>query len=123
MNLNRFAMLALLSLATPALAAPRPLNPDERMALRCGAVFAIVANRQARHDPAMAQYPDMAKQGREYFVRLSAQLMDDAGLDAAGITAAAQAEARAVERQRGVDGMMPFCLKVMEAQPGFNRAP
>lgn len=119
MTLRQIAPLALAILSMPALAAPRPLTGDEQMALRCGAAFAVVATGQARGDAAMMQYPPMASRGREYFVRLSAQLMDRAGLDEAGIKAAAQREAAALARQRGVEGMMPFCLKVLDAQPGL----
>ncbi|MBC2667215.1 hypothetical protein H7F51_16975 [Novosphingobium flavum] len=121
---NRAALsLALLASAACSLSAPafaaRPLTADERMALRCGAAFAVVATGQARGDAAMKQYPPMAQRGREYFVRLAAQLMDDAGMDEAGVRAAARAEAQVLARQRGVEGMMPFCLKMLDAQPGF----
>lgn len=93
------------------------------MALRCGAAFAVVSAGQARGDPAMARFPQLAVRGREFFVRLAAQLMDDAGLDEAGIRAAAQAQADALRRQRGVEGVMPFCLKVLDSQVGLGSAP
>lgn len=105
--------------ALPVAAAPRALTMDERMALRCGAAFAMVANGQAKGDPAMSGYPPLAVRGREFFVRLSAQLMDAAGLDEAGLKAAAEGEALALRRQRGLEGTMPFCLRVLDAQPGL----
>ncbi len=71
----------------------------------------------------MAQYPPLAVRGREYFVRLAARLMDDAGLDEAGIAAAAGREAAALRGQRGLEGTMPFCLAVLDAQPPLRPAP
>ena len=122
MILRFLVPLALVALAAPVPAAARSLTADEQMALRCGVAFGMVAAGQARGDAAMASYPPLARRGREFFVRLAAQLMDDAGLDEAGVKAAAAAEAAALRRQRGLEGMMPFCLKVLDAQPGFAPA-
>lgn len=110
---SRLLLLPLLLAATPLAAAPRPLTGEERMGLTCASAFALVAAGQARGDAAMAQYPPLGARGREYFVRLAAQLMDDAGLDQAGIRAAAEAEVAPLRRS-GVDAVMPACLRTLE---------
>ncbi|MFC3173285.1 hypothetical protein ACFOD9_03355 [Novosphingobium bradum] len=104
----------LLGAASPALAA-RPLSADERLGLTCASAFALVAAGQARGEPGMAAYPPLAARGREYFVRLAAQLMDDAGLDQAGIRAAAESEAAPL-RRAGVAGVMPSCLAALDRE-------
>lgn len=107
--------LALTPLAAPAHAAPRPLTAEEQMGLTCASAFALVAAGHARGEPAMAQYPPLNQRGREYFVRLAAQLMDDAGLDQAGIRAATATQAAALRRS-GVAGVMPACLHALDAE-------
>jgi hypothetical protein len=113
----RFLVLATAAMAAattaPLAAAARPLSPAERMGLTCAGAFALVAAGQARGDAAMALYPPMAVRGREYFVRLAAQLMDDAGLDQAGVRAAAQAQVGPL-RRAGVAGVMPECLVALD---------
>jgi len=109
------ALLALLALASaPLAAAPRALTPDERMGLTCASAFAMVAAGQARGEAQMAQYPPLAARGREWFVRLAAQLMDDAGLDQAGVRAATE-QAAATLRRTGVTDVMPACLRALDA--------
>jgi len=119
------SFLALCVLAVPALAAPpRALTADEHGALRCAAAFAMVSAAQARGDAEARKFPPLAQRGREFFVRLGAQLMDAAGLDEAGVKAAAQAEASDLRRSGGPQLAMPFCLRVLDAQPGLaNPAP
>ena len=110
---SRFLLVPLLLAATPLAAAPRPLTGEERMGLTCAGAFAMVAAGQARGDAAMGQYPPLAQRGREYFVRLAAQLMDDAGLDQAGLRAAAEAQAAPL-RRTGIAPVMPSCLRALD---------
>lgn len=108
--------LALLAAALPAPVAPAPvLNADQQAALRCAATFAIIAAGQARGDAAALAYPPLGARGREFFVITGARLIDEAGLDDAGVKAAAEAEAAAA---RGQDhaAVMPFCLRLLDAQ-------
>lgn len=107
--------------ATPVL--PRALSADEQAALRCATAFAIVAGDQARGDPLAVQYPPLGVRGREFFAVTAARLMDAAGLDEAGIKAAAEGEAAAVRRD-GAGPIMPFCLALLDAQmpPSAGRA-
>lgn len=87
--------LALAALATTAQAAPpapqftptpgpapdfSKLTEDHKAALRCAAAFAIVATEQARGEKEAIAYPPLAYRGKEYFVRVSAQVMEQAGL-------------------------------------------
>ena len=110
------AALAAAALAPSASAAPRPLSGDEQTALRCAVAFAQVAAGQARGEPAMKQFPPMIPRGREFFVRLAARLIDDAGLDGAGVKAAVEAQDAALRKEGGPVGAMPFCLRVLDAQ-------
>lgn len=95
-------------------AAPRPLNADEHAALRCAAAFALVSAGQAKGDPAVAAWPVLGTRGREFFVRTGARLMDDAGLDEAGVAAAARAEVAQV-RRTGTEPLRPFCVPLLDA--------
>ena len=101
--------------AQPATPVPRALTADEHAALRCASTFAVVAAQQAHGDPAVASYPPLAVRGREFFVITGARLIDDAGLDDAGVKAAAEAEAAGVRTQDTV-AIMPFCLKLLDAE-------
>lgn len=99
----------------PPTPAPRALTADEHAALRCAATFAIIAAQQAHGDPAAASYPPLAARGREFFVITGARLIDDAGLDDAGVKAAAEAEAAGARTQDNA-AIMPFCLKLLDAE-------
>jgi hypothetical protein len=88
--------------ATPSLAssdasaqppsAPR-LAPELQAAVRCAALFSLVAAEQ-RHGDATPGWPPLAERGREFFVRVLAQTMDSGGLDRPGVQALMQVEAR-----------------------------
>jgi hypothetical protein len=105
----------------PALAAPRGLTEAEHTGLRCAAAIAMGAGAQARGEGWAKAYPPLGPRGREFFVRLAAQLMDQAGLDQAGVQAAAQAEAADIRRSGGPGPVMPFCLRLLDAQPGLTQ--
>ena len=79
------ALLALI--AAPLGAQPAPpvppklpeLNADQKAALTCSAVFAIVASDQARGEAAALRFPPLKVRGREYFVRFGAKTIDQTG--------------------------------------------
>lgn len=105
---------ALLAHCPPALAqAPAPLSLDHRMLLRCSAAFALVANRQANGEPAALVYPPMAARGREFFVRASARVMDEAGLGRDALAAALRAEAAGLADEETLAALMPVCLGLL----------
>lgn len=87
--MNRLIPLALALLAAPAAAQPVPnsapnsaprLSLAQEAALRCSATFAKVASDQARKVPGWERYPALGTRGREFFVRTTAQLMDQTGV-------------------------------------------
>ena len=85
------------------------------MLLRCSAAFALVAYRQGTGDAEAAQYPPLKERGSEFFVRASARVMDEAGLDRAAVTAALQGEAQALLQGGTLAAVMPACLSALEA--------
>ncbi len=86
------------------------------MLLRCSAAFALVAHGQETGDAAALRYPDMSQRGREFFVRGSAQVMEEAGLDRTQIEAALSAEARDISENGTIEEIMPVCLNLLPAE-------
>ena len=111
-------MLALMA-AGPAAAqqaAPTaPLSLEQRMLVRCSAAFALVAHGQAGGDAAALAWPALGARGREFFVRASARLIDEAGLDRAALTTAMIEEAQDLGQNGALAAAMPPCLSVLEA--------
>jgi hypothetical protein len=67
---------------------------EEATGPRCGVVFAIVEGQQSVGESRATQWPDLAKtNGREFFVRAMAKLMDDRKIGREQV-------ARLVERER-----------------------
>lgn len=109
-------LLAAAVLAVPATAqdvGPKPLTLEHRMLLRCSAAFAIVARRQAAGEPAALAYPPLKERGAEFFVRSSARVMDEAGLDRAAVSAALTTEARSLLEGDALARIMPGCLAAL----------
>lgn len=118
------SMLAAQS-APPPEPAPEagPLSLENRTALRCAAAFAIIADGQARGNRKSLAYPALGERGREFFVRTSARVMDDTGMDRDAVAAVLLAQAQGL-RQDGdpegkmggdIDQIMPACLLLLEA--------
>jgi len=106
--------LALALLAVPAAGmAQAPLSLEHRMLLRCSAAFAITANRQASGEADALAYPALAARGREYFVRASARVMDEAGLDRGAVAQALETEARDLVANGTLAQVMPVCLALL----------
>lgn len=57
----------------------------------------------------------MDQRGREFFVRSSARVMDDTGMDRAAVAAALQAEAKDLWDKDAIGQIMPSCLLLLEA--------
>ena len=118
------AAIAATLAAAPAAAfapsqAPTPvprLSLDHRMLVRCSAAFAIVATGQQNGNAEALRYPDLAERGREFFVRTSAQVMDEAGLDREQISAALSAEAQDLWDTDSLAEVMPVCLGLLPAE-------
>lgn len=113
----RFATLApvLAILASPVAAQPTQVSLEHRMLLRCSAAFALGARLQAEGDPAALAFPPLAQRGGEFFVRASARVMDEAGLDRAAIAEALRREAQVLVEAGTLGEIMPPCLDMLEA--------
>lgn len=111
--------LAALAFAAPALASaplaaqPQQLSLEHKLLLRCSAAFALVAHGQETNNAAALAYPALGERGREYFVRASALVMDEAGLDREGIAAALSAEAQDMVDRGTLDAVMQVCLPML----------
>lgn len=121
-----------LLLSVPAAAAQDPPPADaslptpsteQAMLLRCSAAFAIVAGDQARGLPVATAYPPLGTRGKEFFVRASAQLMDDLHISREQVQAMMQQQVDQLQRGSNhakdhaayVDQVMQPCLEVLEA--------
>lgn len=118
------AILSLaLQSAAPALPPVVPLDLsqlplEEAAAPRCGVVFAIVEGWQQAGDKRAGQWPDLASgNGREFFVRAMARLMDDRGLDRDAISALVSREYENLSGDNGkrVNDLMSPCLLMKQA--------
>ena len=110
-----FAALFLTVPATAQIAAPPPLTLEHKMLLRCSAAFALIAYRQEAGHAEVQQYPPLKQRGSEFFVRASARVMEEAGLDRAAISQALEAEARTLLKGGTLTAVMPVCLSALEA--------
>ena len=111
-------LLAAAALAGPAaaqVAPPQRLTVEHRMLLRCSAAFALVAARQDAGDAEALAYPPLKERGREFFVRASAKVMDEARLDRAALAEAMRREAEAVVDEDALGRIMPPCLDALAA--------
>ena len=104
---------------TPALAQAESRLPtvtmEQKTSLRCAAAFAIVAQGQSIGNEDALKWPAMDKRGREFFVRISAGLMDAADIDRNIVAALMQREAQTLWDAGEVHAVMPACLLLLEA--------
>ena len=108
--------LAALALSGPALAqetAPPPLSLEQRTALRCSAAFAVGAMLQQRGEH--ADWPKLATRGREFFVRVSAQVMDETGRTREQVADELAAQARELSDPTTLGAAIPPCLLLLDA--------
>ena len=109
------ALLLSAPLSAQEQAPPTPqLGLEQQTALRCSAAFAIVAQLQAA---GMGDaFPQVGDRGREFFVRSTAQLMDDTGATREQITGMVRAEVDYLgEDIARLTGVMPACLSLLDA--------
>ena len=101
----------------PAAAADLPeLTLEQSSSLRCSVVFGLVHRAQRSGDEAAAAYPVMAERGQEFFVRTTAQLMDELGTSREAIMGLMMREHAALnESPERVDEVMPACLLMLDA--------
>lgn len=115
MNLALAISAALAAQAAPAPDPGPQLSIEQRTGLRCAAAFALVAQAQARGDAEALSLPPLATRGREFFVRFSAQLMDDTGMTRDAVAGLLAAEAQALGVGGDVRQVMPACILLLDA--------
>jgi hypothetical protein len=112
----RFLPLALL-LTAPALAQeqgpPKPLSLQQASALKCSAAFAIGATMQARGQG--SEWPALGQRGREFFVRASAQIMDETGRTRDQVAAELSGQAKQLGEPGALAAAMGPCLLLLDA--------
>lgn len=106
-------------IAAPAFAqqgdAASKLTLEDKTLMRCSAAFAMVAWQQDDKAPDGKKYPPLNERGREYFVRAMAEIMDDTGVDRAGITELLRAQMVELAKPGKLDEAMPPCLLSLES--------
>ena len=115
--LNRALALGLL-IAAPAAAQvsapePAPLTLQQSSALKCSAAFALGAAMQARGDG--SEWPALNPRGREFFVRASAQVMDETGWSRDLVSLKLQEQAKLLADPGALAAAMPPCLLLLDA--------
>lgn len=109
-------ILAALTLTAAAPAAAEPvLTSPQAAALRCGVVFALGARLQEDKAPSAVGWPPLATRGKEYFVRVTARLMDDTGASREVLSAMAMRHVPALSDPRALADAMPGCLPLLDA--------
>ncbi|MXO55319.1 hypothetical protein GRI36_00340 [Altererythrobacter gangjinensis] len=91
------------------------LTLEQKAALRCSAAFALTAQAQTRGERQALRYPLLAERGREFFVRSSARIMDETGLDRLAVATLIQQKAQELRDDSNIDEVMPSCLIMLEA--------
>ncbi len=108
--------------APNALPALDSLPIGQAASARCAIAFATIGRWQKTGDARGQAYPDAAAGGgREFFVRVMARLMDEAGLtrvDVAGLTAREDARNDSPEGAEQLKAIMPAC-ELMKTSAGL----
>ncbi|MBD2842865.1 hypothetical protein [Erythrobacter rubeus] len=111
------ALLAVSAQASPPAVSAQnaSLSQESKALLRCSAAFAVVSHGQSISNEAALKWPPLDTRGREFFVRALAQLMDETGLDRAGISQLVSAEAQRLWDDGEIEAVMPACLVMLDA--------
>ena len=110
-------LLAVPLAAQDAAPVPPQLSLEQRMLLRCSAAFALVANRQQSGEDWALAYPPLAQQGREFFVRATAQLADETGVEPSALAPMLRVEADSLLDRPVLQQVMPVCLSLLPPAP------
>ena len=90
------------------------LTMAQASGLRCAAAFGIVVQQQRMGLEDALRYPPLAERGREFFVRVLAQLMDDTGASRTQLAQMVDKEVEGIQRSGELGAMMPPCLQLLE---------
>ncbi len=120
--LNRLAVVAVL-FAVPLTAQDMPvllpaLTLAQQTSLRCSAAFAMIAAGQAKGEAESLAFQPIGQRGREYFVRVAAQMMDETGATREQLQAMLLREASAIRNEgpKSLSGLMPPCLVLLDIE-------
>ncbi|ANY18699.1 hypothetical protein A6F68_00164 [Tsuneonella dongtanensis] len=108
-----FALLAVPAVAQPVVSEQAPLSLQQASALRCSAAFALGSAIQGRGEK--TDWPVLGTRGREFFVRASAQVMDETGRSRESVAASISEYARLLSDRSALDAAMPPCLLLLDA--------
>ena len=103
------------SLAPAQAAKSEALKPEQELALTCSAALATTAVRQSQGDEAALRYPALGERGREFFVRVSAKVMDETGMSRAAISERLTDIATQLKKPGKLDAVMPSCIDMLDA--------
>lgn len=109
------AALASVPVAAQETADPVQLSLEQQTSLRCAAAFALVASQQQAGLAEALSLPPLQERGREFFVRYSAQLMDETGMNRAQVAGLLTSEAQKLLAEDNVEQIMPACLMLLDA--------
>lgn len=108
-------ILTTVALAMQAMPATPAMTLKQTAALRCAAAFALTAEAQGRGDAAAGALPPLTGRGREYFVRVSARLIDELGLDREQLAALLQRQASQLVQEGNAAPVARACLPMLDA--------
>ncbi|QSB45953.1 hypothetical protein EB810_00970 [Altererythrobacter sp. FM1] len=89
------------------------LSLQQNAAVRCSAAFALGAGLQKVGKG--KDWPPLAERGREFFVRASAQLMDETGMSRDAVGNLVQRKASELAEGDKLDRTMPACLLMLDS--------
>ena len=107
--------LVAVSAQTAAVPPASELSLEQRTAIRCSSLFAIVARQQEAGDAEALEYPPMMPRGREFFVRTMAKMMEDPTFDRERVRGLLADEAQSLASDREAQAAaMPPCLALLD---------
>lgn len=119
-SLMSLAALTLAASSTAQEAEVDPSLPDLTMeqetALRCGVAFALVQNGKVAGDASVQDYPEPGERGREFFVRTTAQLMEQTGANREAVGMLVIREVKSLKNNpQALREIMPACMMMLDA--------
>ncbi|NNC53195.1 MAG: hypothetical protein HKO08_09185 [Erythrobacter sp.] len=94
-----------------------PLTLEQQTNFRCGVAFGLVAGGQdAGYERALV-FPPMEPRGEEFFVRVTAQIMEDNRFTHDVVNALVNREMASFQGEgfEAVEAIMPACLTLLDA--------
>ena len=91
-----------------------PLTLEQATSLRCSAAFALLSYGQSQGNADALKWPVKEAQAREFFVRTTANLMEDTGLSREAVSDAMAKEAEKLVSGNALEEVMPACLLMLE---------